>query len=93
MSDEQRIEDLLVTWEEHRESGQPVSVEELCADHPELSQRVRSRIEVLQRVYAMLNQPTAVAEDTVDVRWADTLPTLEGYENLEYLGGRCQHRL
>jgi eukaryotic-like serine/threonine-protein kinase len=86
MSDEQFIEDLLVTWEEHREAGQSVSVEELCVDHPELTHRVRSRIEVLQRVYDMLKQPTAVTEDTVEARWADAVPTPEGYENLEYLG-------
>jgi serine/threonine protein kinase len=48
--DEERLEDLLLRWEELAEAGQVVSAAELCRDCPELSAELERRIEALKRV-------------------------------------------
>jgi tRNA A-37 threonylcarbamoyl transferase component Bud32 len=49
MSDEDKTADILLTWEESRERGTAVSVEELCRDCPELIDVVRDRTRLLER--------------------------------------------
>jgi hypothetical protein len=44
---DQRVEDLLLRWEQLREQGRSVSAEELCGDCPELLPDLRQRIEAL----------------------------------------------
>jgi serine/threonine-protein kinase len=52
---ETRVNDLLECWEELRERGTPPSVEELCADCPELLEEVRRRIAALQAMDSALD--------------------------------------
>lgn len=48
MSDEDKTADILLTWEESRERGTAVSVEELCRNCPELLDVVRERTRLLE---------------------------------------------
>ena len=36
MNNDSQLNDLLDRWEEARENGEPISLEELCRDHPAL---------------------------------------------------------
>ena len=64
MSDETRLNELLLRWEELREQGQAApSAEQLCADCPELAEELCRRIRDLERVDAWLGAP---AERTAD---------------------------
>lgn len=49
MVDENSIDELLLRWQQ-RESGQPVDLEELCANHPHLLEEVRRRVQVLEKM-------------------------------------------
>lgn len=51
------IDELLVEWELSRQRGQPISVEELCAEVPHLAAEVDTRIEILRRTEWMLQDP------------------------------------
>ena len=53
-----RLEELLLEWEERREAGQARSAEELCADHPELLGELERRIALLQE-FAQIENPAA----------------------------------
>ncbi len=44
MLTEERLEDLLLRWEELQQQGRPVTAEELCRDCPELLGELRRRI-------------------------------------------------
>ncbi len=44
------IDDLLQRWEEHQDSGHPVTPEELCAETPELLKELKWTIRALQAV-------------------------------------------
>ncbi len=43
-----RIQELLERWDDLRQQGEELSVEELCRDCPELADEVRRRIEALK---------------------------------------------
>lgn len=48
MTTDERLEDLLLRWEELADAGQGVSAEELCRDCPELTDELRRRIDALR---------------------------------------------
>ncbi len=48
MTDDDEVADMLVTWEEARERGEPITAEELCRDCPELIEAVRERVRLLE---------------------------------------------
>ena len=48
MSNEERVSELLLLWEERAEQGQPVTPEELCRDYPDLLAELEQRIRALQ---------------------------------------------
>src|SRR5262245_23350146 len=50
MTSEERIQDLLVRWEELAEAGRPVSAAELCRDCPELAPELQRRIDALREM-------------------------------------------
>src|SRR3954471_17482855 len=52
-----RIHDLLLRWEEAKAEGHPLSVEELCANYPELVEPLRYRIAKLEAVDHLLDGP------------------------------------
>ncbi len=89
MSEDDRLEDLLMRWEAARSADQPVLPETLCADWPEGLPEVRRRIALLQKLGPVLaleeNAPLASAA-TVPVSGRVESPTVPGYEVLEELG-------
>ncbi len=56
MTDDDKIADMLLSWEEARERGQPVTAEELCMGDPELLDAVRERIRLLENAGWMQEQ-------------------------------------
>ena len=50
MKSDDRLEALLLRWEELAEGGEDVSVEDLCHDCPELAEELRRRIEALREM-------------------------------------------
>lgn len=60
MSQESRLLDLVVEWEERRAAGQTVAPEDLCRDCPELLDELRSHLQAMAGMDALLDaQPTA----------------------------------
>jgi WD40 repeat protein/tRNA A-37 threonylcarbamoyl transferase component Bud32 len=55
MSVDDRLEELLLRWEELHEQGRPVTPEKLCADCPELLDELRRRIQILQALNPVLD--------------------------------------
>ncbi len=49
MSDDERISDLLLVWEERFEQGEDLSAEELCRDNPHLTEALAASIKALKR--------------------------------------------
>jgi serine/threonine-protein kinase len=58
MNDEERLEELLLDWEERHEWGEDVSASELCRDSPHLLPALIERIELLL-LWERLNRPVA----------------------------------
>ena len=57
MSDEEKISDLLLRWEEAQERGEDLDAEILCADCPELIEAIQKRIAALRRMDWMTRPP------------------------------------
>ena len=49
-SRDDRIADLLLRWEEEREMGNDLSIDQLCAECPELRDEVEQKVEALKRM-------------------------------------------
>src|SRR5262245_5594384 len=84
-----RVEDLLLRWEELSERGESVTPAELCRDCPELLDELRRRIRALQALNpALATPPTAddaVTSDTAP-RAAPGLPRPTNVPGYEILG-------
>src|SRR5262245_38674601 len=87
-----RVEDLLLRWEELSERGESVTPEELCRDCPELLDELRRRVRALQALGPALTCPptadTAALPDPAPGP-APRLPrptVVPGYEILGELG-------
>jgi hypothetical protein len=84
------VSELVGRWQSLREQGQPVSVEELCRDHPELLAEVGRHVRALEAIARVPNRLPAGAPDSTDD--ADTAaspagpPQPPGYEILSELG-------
>lgn len=84
--DEERLDDLLLRWEELHEAGETVDAATLCRDCPELSAELQRRIEALRRVAWVeqrKNECRAIAE------WPQLRPGVEaarGYRLVQQLG-------
>ncbi len=67
METETHVDDLVGRWEEMRDQGTPLTIEELCAGSPELVAEVRRRIEALQAMDSALDteerEPRSAAGD------------------------------
>src|SRR5208337_276945 len=64
-SEEAGLTDLLIRWEELRERGESIPVEELCAKEPELADAVRHRIDGLKAMAPLIG-PTVSRPDADD---------------------------
>ena len=62
------LDDLLSLWEERKESGTPVTAEELCADQPELLSKPRWYIKALEAVESRFGPTEGKNFSTSDVR-------------------------
>lgn len=51
----QKLADLLLAWEMNRENGRSISLDELCAAHPDLLLELKERIKALEAVDSLLN--------------------------------------
>jgi serine/threonine-protein kinase len=77
MSDQPRIDSLVVHYEELRALGTPVPAEELCRDCPELLAELKRQIEVLDSMNALLGDGTSnEATDDVSPAEANAAPPL-----------------
>jgi len=86
------VNELVVRWQELRDQGRTVSVEDLCADFPELLDDVKRRLQALASMEQFLG---AASEDTLGATPArtgdpagtdQTPPAIPGYEVLGVLG-------
>ena len=91
------LTDLTLRWEELRDKGQRVAVEDLCQDCPELLEPLRQRVEVLEQMDAALklagtlspsNATSLVRKEGTpppcDPEWF--IPQVAGYDILKELG-------
>jgi serine/threonine protein kinase len=62
MRAEERLDDLLVRWEELTEAGQNVSAAELCRECPELIEELQRRIDALGEMDWLAGRPDIPAE-------------------------------
>ena len=67
MTDEERLCDLLLTWEERFEQGEDIPAESLCQDRPDLAPALASRILALKNI-AWMKAPVAGAVDMATAR-------------------------
>ncbi len=65
METETRVDGLVARWEELRDRGTPVTIDELCAGCPELAPEVRHRVEALQAMDSALDTRKLEARSTV----------------------------
>jgi serine/threonine protein kinase len=94
MPTDTRLADLLLTWEEARDAGRPVTPEELCKDCPELLDELRGRVEALEAMRSVLQTvpvsdaavATAPGETLPHIRTSAAVPQIPGYEIVSELG-------
>ncbi len=91
--DDNRVTDLALRWEELREQGQEVPIEDLCRDSPELIEPLRRRIQALREMDAMLDASAGPARPPLSfgalfaaVPKERLFPQVPGYEILGELG-------
>src|ERR1700677_3383357 len=88
----QKIDELLLRWEERRRSGKPTSVEELCRDCPELREQLRTRVKALEKMDQILDLKsygTVPTNSRPRTRYDDLRPNQEpvpGYRLEKRLG-------
>ena len=64
MTDDSQLNDLLDRWEEARENGEPISLEELCRDHPSLLSSMKQKIVALEAFErCVANNQTRIPSD------------------------------
>ena len=80
MTDDARLMDLVVRWEEFREAGQTLAVEELCRACPELLPALRERLQALGELNAVLADQSTVtaAGSDEEAHRPNLLPALIG---------------
>ena len=94
MPTDTRLADLLLTWEEARDAGRPVTLEVLCKDCPELLDELRTRVSALEAMRSVLQtvpasdaaEATAPGETLPHIRASAPMPQIPGYETLTELG-------
>jgi tRNA A-37 threonylcarbamoyl transferase component Bud32 len=99
MSQETRLLDLVVEWEERRAAGHTVSPEELCIDCPALLDELQERLRAIARIDAVLNAVGPQSDESAGCTQifpgppgiasrtqAEAWPVIPHYEILEELG-------
>ena len=96
MSENDRLLDLVVLWEELQETGNPVAIEDLCRDCPDLLPALRKHLRALGALDAMLVDETnagtvtiaknrETASDNLPMR-VGSQPVIPGYKIIRELG-------
>src|SRR5439155_2393904 len=82
---EDKLTELRLRWQEQRDQGRPVTPDELCADCPELLERLQQQLEALAAMEAALGvgQPTPTVSGPMSP--AAFTPEIPGYEIREVL--------
>ncbi len=65
-SAEERINSLLLLWQEQQGHGRDLSAAELCRDCPELESQLGEQIHILRQMNALLGSPAGSPGETVD---------------------------
>jgi Flp pilus assembly protein TadD len=76
MNSAQRILSLVLRWQELRRQGKPLSVEQLCADCPELADDVAREVEALGAVLDMTNATITSVPPTIPPAVNEPAPAL-----------------
>lgn len=84
MSYEEKINDLLLQWEEAQERGEDLDVKTLCVDSPELIEIIQKRIAALRRMDWMTRSPIDVPDTKIGM-------TLAGRYRIDELIGEGGH--
>jgi len=84
MTDDDRVLDLLVEWDEQRRQGKVLTPEQLAPSDDALQRVLRERIEKRQRLTPFLEPATIGGSDTA--QQAASRPHIPEYEILEMLG-------
>jgi serine/threonine-protein kinase len=78
MVDDELIDELLDRWEDAQERGRPISVEQLCVEHPDLVDAIRHRVAALQTVdHRLATLSDTVTEDAEQLSFASQISSLE----------------
>jgi serine/threonine-protein kinase len=78
MIDDDLINELLDRWEDAQERGQPVGVEQLCADHPQLIDAVRQRVSALRTIdHRLAALSETQSEEAEPLSFASQITALE----------------
>ncbi len=84
MSEDEIIEELMLQWEIARDLGKNPTPEDLCAEHPDLTAKLRQRLHAVQMMEQVLGvkslgpPPTLPQAGFGSIR--DSLPQIPGYE-------------
>jgi predicted Ser/Thr protein kinase len=89
----EKIDELMLLWEDARGQGREVSAAELCADCPELADELDQRIRAVVEMERVLGVRDFASPRTVLVggegngeHTAEPLPTIPGYEVVRVIG-------
>ena len=87
MTDEDRIADLLIEWEEILEQGQEVSTKELCQDYPQLIEELEKQIKALKATAWLLKDPKDGQQNGTRIGKDQSGTVLAGRYRLDQLAG------
>src|ERR1700722_15714854 len=76
MSDEDRLNSLLLVWQEKQKSDRDITAAELCGDCPELAEELNQRIQILRRMKVLMEPGVSLSRGDVNFPWeSGNIPT------------------
>ncbi len=67
LSADDRLNSLLLRWQEQQSQGNDLSAAQLCRDYPELEPQLREQIGILRHMKALLGTPEGSGSQTLDL--------------------------
>ena len=77
MTSESTLEEILDRWEDARERGEQIGVEQLCRDHPDLAAEVEARMAAIQQVEARMQEEDSPANEDEQLTIESRISPLE----------------